>query len=412
MSAESVGVGATEKASGPVAAATAAATGPLPCLNSHNSDDTESLRQLEKLLKALNGTGKKLAFALSANVREFFGKVGLNNVGFVTLTVADHVTDPREFNRRMNNINRRALKPFPWIRVTERMKSGRLHVHLLIAFPDDIRTGTDFASFQRKDYRSANPFLRKWWAWLRRQAKAHGFGRSQILPIRTNIEGVSRYVGKYIAKNLTGRTEKDRGIRLVGYSKGSGPVKPNNFAWHSPRATLWRMKLAEVAKRSGFKSFADFKEAHGSSWAYSTRKRTMDLELSSYPNPETARADGLDIPTMAAGCITVERSRSVDYWTANIGEFLERINSTMAYERVRRSRSDGDAWAAAEKPYVPPDGACESGGASSQASGALPGFSEAELDAGKGEPMDSSGIQRGAVRLWWEDEKHPMEPRP
>ena len=136
----------------------------------------------------------------------------------------------------------------------------------------------------------------------------------------------------------------------------------------------------------------------------------MDLELPSYPTPETARADGLDVPSIATGPVTIERSRSVEYWTANFGEFLERINSTMAYERVLRSRNDGDAWTATDKPYVPSEEACEASGASSQASGALPGFSSAELDAEKGVPVDSSVIQRGAVRFWWEDEKHPLEP--
>jgi hypothetical protein len=42
-----------------------------------------------------------------------------------------------------------------YIIVMERMKSGRIHYHLLVVLAQDIRTSFDFASVERGDYRSA-----------------------------------------------------------------------------------------------------------------------------------------------------------------------------------------------------------------------------------------------------------------
>jgi hypothetical protein len=83
--------------------------------------------------------------------------------------------------------------------------------------------------------------LRREWAFWRQSAPAHGFGRTELLPIRSTSEAVGRYVGKYIAKHLDSREERDRGVRLVSYS--GGRVATSGFAWASVGARLWRAKV-------------------------------------------------------------------------------------------------------------------------------------------------------------------------
>jgi hypothetical protein len=216
--------------------ASAASTGgaaALPCQNSHKCNEPPT-----------NGSARRTAFALQINVQAMVERWTLERVGFLTLTFADHVLDPRVAQERMRSLRAGVLaKRYPAaIRVIERQKSGRIHYHLLVALGDDIRTGCDFDAFVRGDYRSAPRALRREWAFWRRAAKQYGFGRTELLPVKSSSAAIGRYVGKYIAKHLDQREDRDKRVRLVSYM-GCGKVASTRFAWASGGAAEWRKKL-------------------------------------------------------------------------------------------------------------------------------------------------------------------------
>lgn len=273
---------------------------PLPCLNSNNSNEGEPPDH-----QKLQGNHRKTAFALAFNVKELCRKHGVERVGFLTLTFADHVTCPKEAQRRFNSLASRVLNArYPdRIRVFERQQSGRIHYHLLVVLKEDIRTGADFEAFGRGDYRTANPLLRAEWAFWRQTAKAYGFGRTELLPVKSTADGIGAYVGKYIAKHIEARPESDKGVRLVSFSRGAGAAN-SRFAWASPRSWLWRQKLAMVAERYGFKTFQHFETVVGKCWAHKLAGLIVSADLAErpegveYPTVAHAAADGRDVTAL------------------------------------------------------------------------------------------------------------------
>ena len=262
----------------------AAAPQALPCQNSHNSI-TGARTPGPEQLNELTPSSRRTAFALQANVEAMCTEVGIERVGFFTLTFADHVLDAREAQRRWNGFLTNVLRPRYGrvIRVLERQKSGRIHYHALISVDADIRTGCDFAAFENRDYRTAPPVLRREWAFLRRAAKAHGFGRTELLPVRSTVEAIGRYVGKYIGKHLEQRIAADKRVRLVSYT---GPkVAITRFAWVSPGATQWRQKLGAYLRmlhREGAiaaPTMEAMRSRYGPRWAYHWRDLIMTLPM-------------------------------------------------------------------------------------------------------------------------------------
>lgn len=262
----------------------------LPCLSSNNSiipthdGDSQSPAVID--FKRFSTQHKKSASALAWNVQFLAEKYGLERLGFLTLTFADHVLDPQEAQRRFNSLATNVLRNryADYVRVWERTKRGRIHYHLLAVLPDDIRTGFDFAGIEQGDYRTAGPALRAEWAFWRRTAKEYGFGRTELLPVKSTAEGIARYVGKYIGKHVMQREERDKGFRLVEYSRGARQVS-TRFAFHSEGSQLWRRKLEMFA---GIVSgsigepvgFSDLARVLGPKWAYNNREFITSLPVS------------------------------------------------------------------------------------------------------------------------------------
>ena len=69
-------------------------------------------------------------------------------------------------------------------------------------------------------YSSAPPYLRAVWRELRIKCKAYGFGRHELLPIKSNADAMAQYIGKYISKHLGSRKDEDKGKRLIASSSG------------------------------------------------------------------------------------------------------------------------------------------------------------------------------------------------
>lgn len=175
-------------------------------------------------------------------------KWGLERLGFLTLTFADHVLDPAEAQRRFNSLATHVLSHrYPaWLRVFERQKSGRVHYHLLVVLEGDVRTGIDWSGLADRDYRSAGPVLRAEWAFWRSAAKRYGFGRTELLPIRSTVEAAAAYVGKYIGKHVQARQERDKGVRLVAYSSGACSAR-TRFSWACDGGQQWRAGVEALA---------------------------------------------------------------------------------------------------------------------------------------------------------------------
>lgn len=241
----------------------------------------------------LTGPHQKVALALSWNVTHMCQKYGQDRVGFLTLTFADHVTDVREASKRFNSLASHVLRSRyeAFIRVLERQKSGRIHYHLLVVLKDDIRTGADFEAFARKDYKSGNPALRLEWAYWRKTAPLFRFGRTELMPIRSDAGAMGQYVGKYIGKHIGHREERDKGARLVSYSKGSR-MATSKFMQRAQYPDLWRAKvctfvrqMAAAKPQARIRDTEDLAIHLGKRWSYTWRDYILALPPSDLSIP-------------------------------------------------------------------------------------------------------------------------------
>ena len=255
-------------------------------LNSNISDGTPP-----KALPELSPYHQKSAFSLGENVRRFCSLYGVENCGFLTLTFPDNVQDHKEASRRFNNMNRRYLGTFygEWIWARERQKRGAWHYHLVVQCKGDIRTGfdwdeyrewlTDYSKGKRRRLRTGNAFLRSLWEMNNRAFPSYGFGRVELLPIRSTVDAVASYVGKYISKQIDQRPEEDKGVRLVSHSAGFTAGSPK-FSWNSEGAKKWRANLALFAIHACCCSSHDeFLARAPHRWAYRFRKDIMSYHL-------------------------------------------------------------------------------------------------------------------------------------
>lgn len=233
----------------------------LPCLNSNNCigfSETFEYKQFpigyEKYksendkLNEFSTSYRKSSTALEMNVHQFIETFGLNKVGFLTLTFADDVQEVKEAQRRFHSLRTNFLKKYfeHYICVYERTKKGRIHFHLIVNTRVDIRRGLDFKKISSGNYSSANPALRKLWKILRDNVHKYGFGRTELLPIKTNSKGLSRYVSKYISKHIRSRLPEDKGYRLIRTTldkKSLWKIANSNFAFVSKGSQIWRKKL-------------------------------------------------------------------------------------------------------------------------------------------------------------------------
>jgi len=231
-------------------------------------------------LPKLSGSKLKTALALIWNVEKLADKFGVEHVGFLTLTFRDAISrrSIREAQKRFNSLQTNLLKHrYPVsIRVVERGgESGHVHFHLLIVLEQDIRTGCDWEQFEVGKYGSAPLALRQEWAWLRKHLGAYGFGRHELLPVKSTQEGIARYVGKYIAKSQQ-RPAGDRCKRLVRYSQGFCWAT-KSWSWAAGAGAEWRRKVAQLAGECGFEDSDSMAKVFGPRWAFHLQKAIMQI---------------------------------------------------------------------------------------------------------------------------------------
>jgi hypothetical protein len=150
----------------------------------------------------------------------FVERWGIDYLGFMTHTFAGETPTIKEARRRWRSLRANALdgRYHSWMCVLQRGKFGRLHFHLVVVCRVDIRTGFDFEAIRRRDYRSANEYLRGEWAFWREACPKYNFGRCELLPLRTDAERAARYVARYIARHLRARFPEDKRARLVSFA--------------------------------------------------------------------------------------------------------------------------------------------------------------------------------------------------
>jgi hypothetical protein len=256
----------------------------LPCLyrnnsieNDKNTSQSVTSEQMSKRLD-LGKKYRKTSTALAFNVQCLAEKYPLKNLGFLTLTFKDNVQCYKEASKRFNSLSSNVLnvKYQAWMKVMERQKSGRIHFHLIVVLNGDIRTGFDFPAISRQDYSSAGKYLRSEWSFWRSTAKKFGFGRTELLPIKSSSEAIGRYVGKYISKHLDSRIPDDKGARLVSYSKNMR-VMNTKFSWVTEGSQQWRAKVCAFAhfvsdRRGCPPTFESLRQELGPKWAYNHRE--------------------------------------------------------------------------------------------------------------------------------------------
>lgn len=280
----------------------------LPCLQSNNSIETTP-----KEWQILGGGHRRMAFVLAEEMILLGRRYGVERLGFLTLTFADQVKVLKEAQRRFNSLNSNVIR-LRYVRaigVWERQKSGRIHFHLVVVLPADIRTGFDFEAVERQDYRSANSALRSEWAFWRKTAKAYGFGRTELLPVKSTAEGIARYVGKYVSKHIREREQADKGARVVRFL-GYKPSKelprsaehPNGFvvrgdrnvsarfAWNTDNGWLWRQKCKAFFQSRGIHSLEEVQRRIGPRWAWQFKAEILATPLTAvcFPSRESIEA--------------------------------------------------------------------------------------------------------------------------
>lgn len=233
---------------------------PLPCLSNNNSNEGRNKGLFDEELQTPSSV-RKAEFVLRTEVRALAKAHGLERLGFFTLTfpkaVMNRVEASRRFNSLLTGVLRKRYKI--GIRVLERHKSNGIHFHCVVVCDGDIRSGFDFAACEngKRDYSSANPYLRREWAFWRETVEKYGFGRHELKPVKSNAEGLAKYVGKYLGKHWAVRRPEDVGARLVsywGYRGKSAAARRNagcTFSWVNGGARIWRESLRDVDRLAG-----------------------------------------------------------------------------------------------------------------------------------------------------------------
>lgn len=268
-------------------------TGPeavsLPCLYSNNgientaTDGQEKAETVLNLCNLLSPYHKRQAHTLFSNVHRLVTKVAtsVGHVGFLTLTFPDNLTDNTEVRERFRSFNTNFLSKHPsiseWISTKEVQKRGAWHFHLVVALTENIAEGVNWEEMEKGVYRSAPQPLRNLWKELREALPNYGFGRSELMPIKSGPDAIARYVGKYISKHIGNRTEEQKGVRLISYSKGW--IRNGcQFAWNTKNAAEWRRKLALFAKWHGCQEYYQLSAKLGQGWAYRYAQDIMDID--------------------------------------------------------------------------------------------------------------------------------------
>ncbi|MBQ7404270.1 MAG: hypothetical protein IJW05_12635 [Lentisphaeria bacterium] len=167
---------------------------------------------------------KKAIYRDRENIFQFvktFG-VGQGKTFFFTLTFSDNVTDRKIAGEHWNLLNtaiKKMWNDFKYILVAERQKRGAWHFHVL----------GNISSLP-----SLNVFLKYVRGFFSVSSKPFGFCKC-IWTYGKSYKGVAAYMTKYMQKQ-----EREKGVRLVCYSRNWIRAVILPFSWVNGAAKRWR----------------------------------------------------------------------------------------------------------------------------------------------------------------------------
>lgn len=224
---------------------------------------------------------RKQAHCVRENIERFVREIGIDNIGFLTLTFPDNLADPRQAYKRFTSFNNNFLRKSDyfgeWICVKERQERGAWHYHLLIDCKADIRTGFSWEKFYRKDYSGTPAYLRQIWRVLREMLPRYSFGRHELTPVRKDARAISTYMAKYLFKGFKNRRPEDKGLKLYTSSCKQVSSVPK-FSWLTENSRAWRKNvklLANYVLRSD--DYYCLQDYYGKNWAHHLRDSIIDL---------------------------------------------------------------------------------------------------------------------------------------
>lgn len=259
-------------ASGVALRSVAAPEDPLPCPSS-NYDIHPLISRFDYC--------RKQAHCVRENAERFIKDVGFSNVGFLTLTFPDNLSDHKRAYKRFKSFNANFLGKSEffgnWICIKERQTRGAWHYHMLIDCKQDIRSSFSWERFDLGDYSCANAYLRQIWRVLRDMLPRYSFGRHELTPIRVDSKAISTYLAKYLFKSLLNRSPEDKGIKLYSTSGKTISSVPK-FSWLTENTKKWRKNvktLANFVLQSD--QYEALEEHYGKRWAYHLHQSIIDL---------------------------------------------------------------------------------------------------------------------------------------
>jgi hypothetical protein len=314
--------------------------GRLPCLNSDNCTSGVTILGAP----VLSSYARKRAFAVEVNLRKLFESAPIERFAFITMTFWDKPS-PAEASARFHSYWTHVLSEDfeEYVKILEAHVDGTPHFHIAARTRGfDIRSGFNFGYFDeycrinsRRDIKEwdkrklraaarseygelgRNVELRRLHAKVKVTGKKYGVGRTEIVPVKTNSEGVSKYMGKYLTKAsvLNGDGRKNR---IVTYSKGFPKGASARFNWNSTHAKLWRLKLERFAVSQGCFSMEDLKFKFGPRWAWRLRDAIMNqegvFEVKDYSKVQEKVIVVLRETTPEAGKSVVQRGSAPECW--------------------------------------------------------------------------------------------------
>jgi len=258
----------------------------------------------ERGINKLTGAHKRMAHVVTLEIKQLAKIFGFERLGFLTLTFSDHVTDPAEAQKRFRSLNTNVISKryVRSVAAWERMEHGRIHWHLVVVCAEDIRGAINFDQIAQRNYRSANLALRQEWDFWRSITNYDGkhpdhayatFGRVELLPVKTNAEGLAHYVGKYVSKHVKARRDVDKGARIFRFSgfKVGQRAATARFGWAEGNGFLWRQKLKAYAARIGAATTEDLLNFFGPRWAFVLQDEILAEPIPSaviFPSREVA----------------------------------------------------------------------------------------------------------------------------
>ena len=369
---------------------------PLLSFTYNLSGRNKGSRPVEKKLLGSRTAIARKADTLRRNLQDLIDRIGIERMGFMTLTFKDNIRDRKLAEKRFHSFEIHILSKLgvEYIAVPERQKRGAIHYHLAVAFPFDIRSGFDleacseanlvkrhgylgdgkwatghkerYEALERIYHASANSSLRGVWRLIRqantrtekRNRKAMAgkvippFGRCETLPILSNAQAITFYVGTYITSQTEQRLPEDKGMRSVRYSlkirnhlQSFQFAEGGNLKWRKGCKVLSALLLIHdepIATREGNKLVFHYPKDHvrsrfGSRWPH----RLAPWIFACYDSGEVCLKFAQTLPAemnwqerLAAVKRFVDRLRGTTPWTpprqveANTSDSIQTMTAT------------------------------------------------------------------------------------